>query len=617
MSDKKSNTTERLIEIGKALGGIFAVLFVAMDARVRPFVTEAMQFAESMGIRGTRLVRQIVDRHLVAMFLRPLLIVSTAVVTIVYGLGVYWTSVVGVGFTELHGFGWLAFIAGLATLVPLGIIIRVWEVRGVRDAGLRTERRALMQQSLQASLRSAGVIRQAIEGSISRTTDELASGPPAQTVATLNLIVTELREFEIEMTEIERLLQAGESPQALMRLTQLEARLTAALQRIGPYLATPAVQADARSRVLTTAHQGELEGLQVQVTALRTTITRASAPNVRDLQSHINGRFGPPGYTPYIAVVLILQWVIAAAWFVAIGVILRSSHLGAMEVDHRWTSGFVLMGVVLGFGAIGWVVLALAVAKFVVNYALRFLLWPLRFVAFSAVEIFDFDDKNDELRIEKNFGIPLDQWSNALGSAMGTPLGVYAGLMMLLITGHSIDQLALIVMDAFVLLLGYLFLVKMAGIKNEWIYRGVIIFHFVWAVGQFLVWAFRPSMGMEDALVIGLAAYVLANVVTPTFVVVMMVITGVVGWFATKTDGTVRRLLLVAATAMAILTAGTVLARTAFAAPPASVVTAIEESDNGLGDLMPERTVNAGSHDANDRATCFSTSPHTTRCDTH
>lgn len=111
-----------------------------------------------------------------------------------------------------------------------------------------------------------------------------------------------------------------------------------------------------------------------------------------------------------------------------------------------------------------------------------------------------------------------------------------------------------------------------------------------------------------------------AQAVTPTFVLVLLLMGAGAVWLAYSklSDGTAKTSLMSLGILMLVVGCGMILVRTAYADPPTSTATAVEADDhNGLGDLMPERTVNAGSHDANDRATCFSTGSHTTHCDTH
>jgi len=496
---KKVETKDRLLEIGKALGGIVAVLFVTMDARVRPLIANAVKIAERYGLRGSRFVRQLVDRHLVASILRPLLAVSTLTVTMAYALGWYWLYAFGVdGLWALGGVGkLLGFIALAATLAAAVLLFLVRNVRGLLDSRIHTLR--------------------------------------AEIVATLFPAGTTLNEEQRQWV-------SGVLQQRMLR------------------------------------------------------------------------EFGRPGYAPRLAFALIAQWVIAGVWFIALAVVLQTWHLGEMRhanVDPRWTSGLVVMGGVLLSGAFGWLMLAISIAQAALKYGLRIMLWTVRLVAKPLVEVLDFttDDEEVETVVAKDLGLPLQEWSDSLGAVLGLPVGVLAGLLMLLATGHSLNQAAFVVVDAFVLLMGYFFLVKMAGIKNEYIYRMIVIIHFVWAVGQFLLWAIQPTWvvnvvaanGRIVPVSAGEAAHLYALLVTPTFVFLFLAIAFGAAWLGKKASGKPALALYTVAVIFAVMGLGMVLARSALAtAPPPAPAVSAANGGNGLnlGDLVPQQTVNAGSHSA-------------------
>ncbi|MCK9361363.1 hypothetical protein M0Q28_04000 [Patescibacteria group bacterium] len=100
-----------------------------------------------------------------------------------------------------------------------------------------------------------------------------------------------------------------------------------------------------------------------------------------------------------------------------------------------------------------------------------------------------------------------------------------------------------------------------------------------------------------------------ADAVTPTFVFALLVMAALAFYFSTKIQGTPSTALATIAIIMAVAGCGMILVRTAFAEDPAPAVASEEADDNGLGDLIPRHTVNAGSHDNSPAHACSMSDP--------
>lgn len=492
-SDKKDDDTgtqNKLLEYGKTFGAIIAVVFAVLDARVRPVIAHAVEIAEQYGVRGSRIVQQLLDRHLVA-FLRPFLIVSTCTVTAAYALGWRWIYAFGVdGFTALGEAGrWLFVIMAVATLIPSILIGRIWKVKGLLDAGIR------------------------------------------------RLYAQVTAEFFPRWTEEER-----------NDLTDAQ------LDRVNS-----------------------------------------------EVQRRMNDDFGRPGYASHIALTLFAQWAIAAAWFVWLAIVLQTWHLAEMQIAHvdpHWTSGLIVMAFVLTTGAFGWLTLAVSIAQASIKYVLRPIAWALRFTAKSAVDLFDFASKTATAMFG-GMALPFEEGYHSIGAVLGFPVGVIYGMLTLLATGHSLNQAAFIVMNACVWLGVYVFLVRTGRIMNEYLYRLILIGHSVWMVVQFYLWALQPTWMAVGG--IGLVAFAFANLVTPTFVAILLGVAGVATWLARQTFGTSARTLKLVAIVCAVLGVGMMLARTVYAVE-SPTTPAVSTASGGCGyspgSIGLRSTVNAGSHSA-------------------
>ncbi|MCC6563410.1 hypothetical protein IT087_00790 [Candidatus Uhrbacteria bacterium] len=103
-----------------------------------------------------------------------------------------------------------------------------------------------------------------------------------------------------------------------------------------------------------------------------------------------------------------------------------------------------------------------------------------------------------------------------------------------------------------------------------------------------------------------------ASAVTTTFVFALLVMGAGAVWLAYEklSTGTLKTVLMSVGVLMLVAGCGMVLVRTAFADPTAPAAASEEASDdNGLGDLIPRHTVNAGSHDGSPGNPCSLSDP--------
>lgn len=617
--DKKSSAQNKWLEYGKTVGAVLVVLFAAMDARVRPVIADAVGIAEQYGIRGSRLVRQLVERHLVA-FLRPFLIVSTLTVTATYLLGWRWICALGVGAFGLGEAGvWLGVVAAIATIAPVILIGRVWKVKGLRDADIRTLRGQITVTQLAPVAIDAGRLRQTLEGLVEHVRVSLAVARQSPLmVDTLNKSLLWLQGLADDASTIERQLQTGELAASLASIGKMDTGIAAALQGVVAHLSTPAVHRSANARAVITALQSDLNMLRPAFIALRTQIEQVREHIAPEMHASIASNFGRPGYASRIALTLVAQWAIAAAWFYALGVAMQTWHLAEMQnahVDPRWTSGLIVMSIILTTVAVGWLTLAVSIAQAAIKYALQPIVWAAKLAVMTTVDWFDGASKA-ATNMARVVGLPLEELSHSMGAALGFPVGVAFGLLTLSVTGHSINQVGFIVMDAVIWLGVYIFLVRTGRIMNEYLYRLIVTGHSVWMVVGFILWATQPTWSTVtvvtasskvDTIGVGSAAFDLANVVTPTFVLIVLSVAGLATWLARKASGTSARALYATAVVFAVLGIGMMLARTVYASTPSSKsATSVASKDDGLnlGDLVPERTVNAGSYSAAQGQSC-------------
>ncbi len=276
-----------------------------------------------------------------------------------------------------------------------------------------------------------------------------------------------------------------------------------------------------------------------------------------------HGGFGRPGLAPLTTFAILLQWTVAGLVYLALGVILRTWYPWAFnDGDIRWTSAFIVGGTILLTIAATLALAAIRLAAASLRYGLGLVVWGARLFLRPAIQALPvITDENIEQFLRDDLGIPVDRWANTLDTVLIFPIGVSAGMLGLLLTQHSLGYVGFLVMDALVLLLGYVFIVYTTGIRNQRIFNAIVIGHFILAIGQFLLWLFGPMVSLEWLICAGAVALVLPILLSKLFIAGMIAIAVLTGWLSSRMEGKRATILFVIALLFGVLGGGAALIR--------------------------------------------------------
>lgn len=570
---ESGSTKRNLLEAGKSLGTLLVLLVAAMDARVRPVVGQAAELGRSFAARGARLARQVADRHIVSGLLRPLLTGSIVILTFSYVFG--WYAIRKIGVEDMQEAGWwVAVVAIVSTVAPLVIRLLVHRTRGMRDVHLERLHDEVASGLLGQAADAVGQMRAQVLASLQALVPATANAATDTHRGELSTIGATLRFLSDGFAEIERLLRAGEFEEAEESATRLRDRIAEALNAVDARL--PNLQQDQEAELEAQEHRNDLDGWRIGLDATATAL-RASRPGIdRAIDERILNDFGRPGYAPLIAVTLVLMWLVASAWYLACGIVLKTWYVSgiiAAGIDPRWTSAFIGIGGLLFAGAVTMWLFHITLVRTAMVYGLGFIRWAARSVVRPLVEYLDPTTTPQTIRrvVPDDLGVPLETWNVRLATLHAFPVGVAAGVLMLLFTRHSIGEAGLILADGFIWLAVYVFVVNTKGFMQRRWFDIVVLGHVFLGLALFALWVFDPAIAattdaasgaIDDESISGFRCGV--TDIPAEGIVGVLILGGLLLWLA-KRSGT-RSSLAVAAIGLALLlpAAGVGAARMAF-----------------------------------------------------
>jgi hypothetical protein len=424
------NIQRRLLDLFDSIGTAVVGIIALMDDRIRPILEEIVTWVRSFGLRSARLARQLFERHLIAVILRPVLIATVAIVypAMMYGFSL--ASRVTGGHFDPEASNW--FFWSMVVLCAFALLVLAFNFRqrGMTDADIRRLReRSPVLTGLRATYNQA-----------------------------LDL-----------HNQIVQTMQVAHQ-QAL--LAHQQAVQTAVQNNTRPPRAP---------RPPTLPAAPELPELQ---------LTPQQRTQVADwLQNEVRREFGPTGHPVRLALAILAIWGLAGVWFVALGGVLGTFHRAALwnaHFDHRWSSAFVAVGavfVVIAF--LLWIAGAVLSAA-TVRFGFGAILWTVRVVAKPAINALPFwDDQNLDEIIAPDLGVPLAQWQQELLTAHEYPLAVTFMALSLMATMPNVYYFGFIGVLALVLLGGW-YTLRVFHIREELAIKRIIIGLFILAVYQMI-----------------------------------------------------------------------------------------------------------------------------------
>lgn len=274
-------------------------------------------------------------------------------------------------------------------------------------------------------------------------------------------------------------------------------------------------------------------------------------------------------------------------WYIAVAIILKTWYVRVIVAaghDERVTSVFIGIGGCLLGVAFVWYIFANALVRAGVKYGIGFMRWAARLVLQPVAEILDPTRDERQIReiIPDDLGLPLEAWNERIARAHVFPMGVLAGVIMLLFTQHTLAAAGYILADGFFWLTGYLFIVNMTGIRNQRIFNGIVIAHFILGIILFVAWVFGWTFSWQAIVCLGGVALVLPILLSKLFITGMIAIAVLTGWLSSRMEGKRAIILFVVALIFGVLGGGAALIRsqTSFALLGAgTVLTCAERYD--------------------------------------
>jgi hypothetical protein len=426
-----NNLQRRLADLFESIGTAVIAVIALMDDRVRPIIEEIIAWLRSFGLRSARLARQLFERHLIATVLRPLMVVSSIVTCAAMGFGLWLASRLtgwDLGPETRTWFGG-AFIA-------LCLFAFIVSLRSLRHAAMTD-----------ADIR------------------RLRAGNP---------LLTQMRQvYDQALALHNQIVQNMQLAHQQAILAHQQAMLAAvqANRRRRPTAPTPPTLPEAP----------ELPELR---------LTTQQTEQVRTwLEQEVLDQFGPPGRPFRLAIGILMAWIMAGIWFIAMGGILGSFHRASIwnaGFDQRWPMAFVATGsVFILIAAVLWIGGAV-VSGATVRYGLGAILWSVRVGLKPSINALPFwDDQNLDEIIKPDLGVPLEAWHNGIITAHRYPLAVVFLFLILVTTMPGVYYYGFISLLALVLLGGW-YTLHTFGIKEEIAVKRIIIGLFVLAVYQLI-----------------------------------------------------------------------------------------------------------------------------------
>lgn len=424
------NLQARIADITGAIGTLITFIISLTHQQIRPMLVGIGVRARELGISGARLLRQLVDRHLVVFAVRPVLTASLASVAVSFSLGAYWLYKIGIPIGEA-GY-WFAGTA-LVVLV-IGVVARGFAHR------VRT-------------LTDGVVVEMENESPTLRARRVFFDRAVAQHQVVVDLMETQYQQ------------QLHAHQQACLVAAQTNPMNPAYPPAPTPPALPPApVMPDL---TLTTA----------QETAHQTW-----------LGAEVLRRFGRPGLAPHLAMVTLMLWVVAGVWFIGVGVILRQFYAHELElagIDIRMTSAFVGVGFVHLAVAMALWIAAAFLSAVTIRLGLGALVWGARLILPPTIQALPFWDVNNlNTILAPNLGVPTEELSQGIREAHELPFAIICAIGMLIITEHSFGYLGFLGGLAIVLLFGWAFIRGMKQSLSEKVVHGFVVGLFLLALLQ-------------------------------------------------------------------------------------------------------------------------------------